>query len=249
MTINESEFFLKDIPVVHKSERLEIFLNDYIFDRKISFLPLEVEKKFNSYDSNLVVKQLPHYKDPSPWSYDNAKNIIYNTKNNYFKIMFYLVSAPRGREEKKWCQPLLVEQNTPAGILAQFYSVKNNEIYWLVQLKSEPGDIYNFNITTTIQSTFQNINAPKHYSKIKFLPLLKKALEKKKILFSTIIQEDGGRYFQKSNHLIGVEINYDTSLLNSNYCWLSSSELMYILRTGSPNISAQLRFAVSQFYG
>ena len=172
---------------------------------------------------------------------------IRHQDDRFFTVQFFDVHTDANREETEWIQPLIVEKNQPAGILGQIVACKGNNLYWLLQVKSEPGDIKGFNLTTTIQATLENIRAPNHLNRVPCLPVFLDAIKKETILFSFPVQEDGGRYFRKLNHLVAVEIEFDHSLENKNLIWLEHSSIVQMFKSHEVPLSAQLRFMMCQF--
>ena len=160
---------------------------------------------------------------------------------------FFNIIADASREESAWIQPLIVEKNQPAGILGQIVAVKDGIVNWLVHIKSEPGDVKGYNVTTTIQATYENLCAPRHSSKVPGLSDFIAAVRENATLFSVPVQEDGGRYFQKVNQLIAVEIEFNQNLERDNLVWVEQQILMHLFTKNDIPISAQLRFMMSQF--
>jgi hypothetical protein len=210
-------------------------------------LDSNIIEEINKCKGSIEANRLEESCSAAPWLFLPEQNEVRHIEGRYFSVQLFNVHSNALREEKNWIQPLIVENNQPAGVLAQFLSVRSGSLYWLVQLKSEPGDVAGYNLTTTIQATYENIFAPKHIEKMSQLSVFLQAFSDNRVLFSLPIQEDGGRYFRKVNQLIAVEVDYDTELQRNNFLWIKHETIRSLFKSPMVPISAQLRFMMCQF--
>jgi hypothetical protein len=184
-----------------------------------------------------------------PWAWCVSSNTLKHKNDQFFALKFFNVVSRGSREEKQWVQPLIVEKNNPSGLLGQIFAQKNGDLYWLVQIKSEPGDVHGFNLTTTVQATLENIRAPGHFNKVPLLRYFLETADKDELLFCVPVQEDGGRFFRKVNYLVALEVCYDASLAGDNFVWVKHSNIVSLIKKNVLPISAQLRFMACQTLG
>lgn len=126
----------------------------------------------------------------------------------------------------EWDQPII---NQPEiGFLGFITRVYDGTRYFLMQAKMEPGNINTLQISPSLQATKSNFTQVHKGKRPTFLEFFN-GEKKVKILSDHLQTEQGGRFFQKRNRNIVIEIDEDIELPDE-FCWLTLGELKALLR-------------------
>lgn len=158
------------------------------------------------------------------WFFDKRKNLFHKS-GQFFKIKAVRTKGASNREVKSWSQPILTQKH--GGVLA-FICRKTQEkgIEFLVEAKIEPGDDSLIKICPSFQATQSNINQAHGGEKPKLFDIVIKQ-KKSKLVYYTIHNEEGARFWKKSNWNILVKLDdpYDKRIKGKNYKWVSYTQI------------------------
>ena len=158
------------------------------------------------------------------WFFDKRKN-LYHKSGQFFKIKAVKTTGASNREVKSWSQPILTQKH--GGVLA-FICRKTQEkgIEFLVEAKIEPGDDSLIKICPSFQATQSNMNQAHGGEKPKLFDIVIKQ-KKSKLVYYTIHNEEGARFWKKSNWNILVKLDdpYDKRIKGKNYKWVSYTQI------------------------
>lgn len=159
------------------------------------------------------------------WSFDKHETRLSHVSGRFFSIEGISVKTNFGHVFE-WEQPII---NQPEiGILGIITKVFDETRYFLMQAKMEPGNIGVLQLSPTVQATKSNFSRV-HNGK---LPAYLEYFNGEKIVKTLIDQlqtEQGGRFYQKRNRNILVEVEENITLLEG-FCWMTLGELKYLLR-------------------
>jgi oxidase EvaA len=198
--------------------------------------------------SRVVIKSLNKCKN---WVI--GQHNIKHKSGLFFKVIGIKVLDPYERETNliSWEQPLIEEVKFGSGLIGMIIKIIDNKIFFLIQAKFEPGNIFNIQISPTVQSTFSNIKY--NSKKTKFLNyfqsnLLKSKLPRTRIstVFKKWVSEDGGRFYKKKNliHIIKVSHNEQINL-PENYIWIDETNLVKLNLLKKPIVNCHVRSILS----
>ncbi len=181
----------------------------------------KLQNKIKTKSKLINVKQI---KD---WFFDNNKNLHHKSKQ-FFKIRGVETKGADGREINSWTQPILTQKH--GGVLAFIVrETKELGVQFLVEAKVEPGDNSQIKISPSFQATQSNMNRA-HGGKIpNFFDIVIKN-KGAELIYYTIHNEEGARFWQKSNWNVIVKLKnpYDKRIKGDNYKWVSLTQIKKI---------------------
>ena len=170
------------------------------------------------------VKQVP-LDEMEKWALDKDGIRISHESGRFFHIEGLHVKTNFGGD-KEWDQPII---NQPEiGFLGFITRVFNGTRYFLMQAKMEPGNINTLQISPSLQATKSNFTQVHKGKRPTFLEFFN-GEKQVKILADQLQTEQGGRFYQKRNRNIVIEINEDIELPDE-FCWLTLGEMKALLR-------------------
>ena len=170
------------------------------------------------------VEQVP-LDEMEKWSLDKEGVRFSHESGRFFHIEGIHVKTNFGGEHE-WDQPII---NQPEiGFLGFISRVFNGIRYFLMQAKMEPGNINTLQISPSLQATKSNFTQVHKGKRPTFLEFFN-GEKQVKILTDHLQTEQGGRFYQKRNRNIVIEINEDIELPDE-FCWLTLGELKALLR-------------------
>lgn len=170
------------------------------------------------------VEQVP-LADMEKWSLDAQGNRFSHESGRFFQIEGIHVRTNFGGDHE-WDQPII---NQPEiGFLGFITRVFDGTRYFLMQAKMEPGNINTLQISPSLQATKSNFTQVHKGKRPTFLEFFN-GEKKVKILTDHLQTEQGGRFYQKRNRNIVIEIDEDIELPDE-FCWLTLGELKALLR-------------------
>lgn len=166
----------------------------------------------------------------SDWIYDTQAGIIKYQKNAeyFFSVYGLTVEHATDREVTRWNQPILVQKE--GGVLVILSQKRNGFIKFLLRARYEPGNIHDIQLGPTIQATQSNLK--QHHAGKK--PLFSKYINHPKttIIYSTKHNEEGGRFWKKSNTNILLFLDSNENILANNedgFMWLTLPEIKKLM--------------------
>ena len=170
------------------------------------------------------VEQVPLDK-MEKWALDKDGVRISHESGRFFHIEGIHVKTNFGGEQE-WDQPII---NQPEiGFLGFITRVFDGTRYFLMQAKMEPGNINTLQISPSLQATKSNFSQVHKGKRPTFLEYFN-GEKKVKILTDHLQTEQGGRFYQKRNRNIVIEIDEDIELPDE-FCWLTLGELKALMR-------------------
>ena len=123
-----------------------------------------------------------------------------------------------------WTQPILTQKH--GGVLAFISRIVKNKVEFLIDAKTEPGDDSNIKLCPSFQATQSNMNRA-HGGKLPNFYEIVIKLNKAKLIYSTSHNEEGARFWKKSNLNVIVKLNdpYDKRIKGENYKWVNYSQI------------------------
>lgn len=147
---------------------------------------------------------------------------IIQKSKNYFSIVAVSVKAGN-REVRCWDQPLLKQASV--GMIGFLAMKINNVMHVLIQAKVEPGFIDTIEMLPTV--CFSDIEYLTRENKLP--PFAENFMDcpAKQIRYSTILSEEGGRFYHSQNKYMVVEMDVEEKIdVPENYIWMTLSQLM-----------------------
>ena len=174
-----------------------------------------------------IKAKLINLEDCKDWYLDKHKN-LHHKSGQFFKVQGVKTSGANFREVKSWTQPILNQKH--GGVLAFICRVTERYgVQFLVDAKTEPGDDSDIKIAASFQATQSNINRAHGGKRPKFYDIVVE-LKGAKLIYCSSHNEEGARFWKKSNLNVIVQINnpHDPRIKGKNYKWLSYSQLKEI---------------------
>lgn len=173
------------------------------------------------FDLNVTKMSLADIND---WIIDDYE--IRHKDNKFFKVIATEVEISN-REVAKWMQPLV--QPAQDGLIAFIIKKINGVYHFLVQAKLESGNFDVLEMAPTVQCLTGNYRQTAKGA-LPFLELVLNA-PKEKIVFDTLLSEEGGRFYQEQNRNLLIKVDeHFNELIPDNYCWMTLNQLHSFLK-------------------
>lgn len=158
------------------------------------------------------------------WSRD-AKGNVRHASGQFFGVEGVRIESGNLREVASWDQPIYTQPE--GGILAMVArETAGKGVEFLLQAKAEPGNIGTLQFCPTIQSTWSNIRRA-HAGKRPPMVEVLTAETGVRIVYRAEHNEEGGRFWQKSNENIVAFLD-DEGVIETDltmFCWASVSQI------------------------
>ena len=180
-----------------------------------------LQKKVKTKSRLIDVKNL---KD---WFLDKNKNLFHQS-GQFFEIRGVTTKGAKGREVESWTQPIITQKH--GGVLAFICrETKNFGFEFLIEAKIEPGDDSIIKISPSFQATQSNMNRA-HGGKRPNLFDIVIQNKGSELIYYTIHNEEGARFWQKSNWNVIVKLKdpFDKRIKGENYKWVSLTQIKKI---------------------
>lgn len=164
------------------------------------------------------------------WEYDPGEGIIRHKKGRdyFFTVEGVSIMGASGREVLEWDQPIFNQKE--GGILVILCQERENTVKFLLHAKFEPGNIKKLQLAPTIQATQSNLKQHHGGKKPRFSEYW--GHPKSTIIYKALHNEEGGRFWQKSNINALVLVDKDKKLMVSgadDYIWLTLGEIKKLM--------------------
>ncbi|MSU54996.1 MAG: hypothetical protein EXS46_00470 [Candidatus Taylorbacteria bacterium] len=186
-----------------------------------------LHKKRAKNQSTIQILPISSLKD---WIYSEKEGMVRHKAgtSHFFSVQGIRVQNANSSEVSGWDQPIIVQEE--GGYLVILCQEIKGEIKFLLQAKFEGGNINRIQFGPSIQATMSNLR--QHHSGHK--PILSEYIDHPDttIIYSASQNEEGGRFWQKSNvsrlNLLkpGVKLPLQE---NDNFIWLSLSEIKALM--------------------
>ena len=171
-----------------------------------------------------TVSKLINLNQCSDWYFDRNNNLFHKSRQ-FFRVKGVETKGAAGREVKSWTQPILTQKH--GGVLA-FISRQTKKFgtQFLIDVKIEPGDDSILKISPSFQATQSNMNRAHGGKRPKFYDIVMKN-KGTELIYYTIHNEEGARFWKKSNWNVIVKLNnpYDKRIKGENYKWVSLKQI------------------------
>lgn len=165
--------------------------------------------------------------------WETTTQAVQRPDGGYFKVLGMNITTKKNeREVNSWDQPMIEE--TGEGAVVLICSFFDDEFYFLLQAKAEPGNDAEgcVLLAPTLQASKSNLEAIHGGKKPPRSELVTEDLK-----WYTFLQ-DGGRYYHKKNHYAVVDIDPDVDEKiepTANERWFTFNELQEAVLTGYAN--------------
>ena len=171
-----------------------------------------------------TVSKLINLNQCSDWYFDRNNNLFHKSRQ-FFRVKGVETKGAAGREVRSWTQPILTQKH--GGVLA-FISRQTKKFgtQFLIDVKIEPGDDSILKISPSFQATQSNMNRAHGGKRPKFYDIVMKN-KGTELIYYTIHNEEGARFWKKSNWNVIVKLNnpYDKRIKGENYKWVSLKQI------------------------
>lgn len=152
----------------------------------------------------------------------------------FFVVEGIRVSSSSVREVggRGWDQPIITEIDQDGGLLGLLRQRIFGVPHYLVEAKAEPGNYRLIQLSPTLQATFSNLRRAHGGRKPRFSEYFEHPEQRSAtVIYSQWLSEDGGRFRNKRNRAMLVEVPEDTVReIPSNYTWLSMYQIKALLQ-------------------
>ena len=158
------------------------------------------------------------------WERDQHGNVRHHT-GQFFGITGVRSESAGLREVSGWDQPIYTQPE--GGILAMIACEQPERgIAFLLGAKAEPGNIGILQFSPSVQSTWSNIRRAHHGKRPPLIEVLT-AESGVRIVYRAEHNEEGGRFWQKSNQNIIAFVDNERVIETDLtwYCWASLSQI------------------------
>ncbi|MBI2870558.1 MAG: NDP-hexose 2,3-dehydratase family protein [Candidatus Omnitrophica bacterium] len=178
-------------------------------------------------------------RDLEKWRVEEGTGNIRHESGKFFSIEGVRIQM-KNREVASWCQPII---NQPeVGILGIIVKKIDGLYYFLMQAKTEPGNIDGYLISPTVQATKSN------YTKVhggRFPPFVEFFLNRRKdgrrSIYEGLQSEEGARFWKKNNLNVILEVDEgEFDEIPPEFCWMTLYQLkQLLLRDNFVNVCAR----------
>ena len=184
--------------------------------------------------SGMIRNRIP-FTDSREWYSDSAS--IRHKTGGFFSIVGVRVQAEHSALND-WEQPIIDQPEI--GILGFIVRSRGNGLEWLVQAKSEPGNVGLAQLAPTVQATFSNYSRLHGGAATWYLEYF---LDQDMPLESDgLFSEQGTRFLRKFNRNTVHKIDHDLPIPNENFKWFSGQDMRralgqnYVLNTDARSV-------------
>ena len=178
-------------------------------------------------EREMIAQEIP-IKDTKAWYTDEKTGNIHHDSGKFFSIVG-MKAFSKHREVAGWCQPILKQPEI--GILGIVAKKFNGVLHFLMQAKDEPGNIEGVQISPTLQATKSNYTRV-HKGKLPLFLDMFEDLEnsRRKILYKNLQSEEGGRFLQKHNLNVVIELEDKEDIeCPENFIWMTMHQLKRLM--------------------
>ena len=226
----------------YKKHILELNITNEIDENKLEF-HFETLKDWSNfytfedierwYQSILDKKEMTieeiSLKECDEWVFN--EDTMYHKSGEFYSVQALRVHTKIREAKRGWDQPLFKQVGFDGGILGIVRKRFDGIPHYLLEAKSEPGNVNLVKISPTLQATFSNINAAHLGNVPNYLNIFQNADKVGKVLLKKWQSEDGGRLYNKRNLNMIVELDedYNITFKNDNFIWMSMYQIKQCL--------------------
>lgn len=157
------------------------------------------------------------------WYYDREEGRICNRNHSFFSIAGFRQVTPDGTVRE---QPILIQEEI--GYLGILCKEIGDVMYFLMQAKSEPGNVNKIQISPTIQATKSNFTQKHGGAKPPYLEYFLNA-SRYEIVVDQIQSEQSSRFYKKRNRNTIFHVKEDVPVLPSHR-WMTLGQIKRLMR-------------------
>jgi oxidase EvaA len=187
--------------------------------------------------AELTTRPIP-LREVRGWRRENGR--ISHETGRFFDVIGVDVAAG-GREVAGWTQPMIEPHGT--GVVAFLAADLGGVLHVLVHARLEPGYLDVVELAATVQSTPDSYEVLPAVARPRFLDDVLHA-RPGRIRYSTILSEEGGRFYHARNRYLIVEAEPDPGLESADHRWLTLHQLASLLKH-SHYVNVQARSLVA----
>ncbi|MDD3382591.1 MAG: NDP-hexose 2,3-dehydratase family protein [Bacilli bacterium] len=152
----------------------------------------------------------------------NDLGFIQNHNNSFFSIKGLRTTSDSVISE----QPIIIQNEIGyLGIIAKEF---NSNLYFLMQMKIEPGNINKIQISPTLQATMSNFQMLHGGKEPSYLNYFKNA-SKYEIIVDQLQSEQSSRFLKKRNRNVIIKVDEDIEVFES-HLWMSLYQIKELLK-------------------
>ncbi len=171
------------------------------------------------------VTQIP-FSELEDWSFDNSTGNLRHHSGKFFSIEGLRVETNWG-VKPHWKQPIINQAEIGfLGIIAKEF---NGLLYFLMQVKAEPGNINVVQLSPTLQATRSNYTRVHQGVTPLYLEYFN-CERRVSVLLDQLQSEQGARFFRKRNRNMIVEVHDDIEVYD-NFCWLTLGQIQRLIES------------------
>jgi dTDP-4-dehydro-6-deoxy-alpha-D-glucopyranose 2,3-dehydratase len=204
---------------------------DFLISSLVDYNPdVSTEKVINllrelNLHQHFEVEQIP-ISELRGWKREKKTGDIVHESGGFFSIRGISVSSDIGKR-KSWCQPIIDQPEI--GILGLLAKKTNGILYFLVQMKAEPGNINTYQISPTVQATYSNYTQVHKGRKVLYIEYFLNSSEVT-VLIDQHQSEQGGKFYKKRNRNMIVLLKNDLDIeLDPSFQWMTLRQIKELL--------------------
>ena len=176
-----------------------------------------------------------------------TKKKLTHFKNNFFSVIGIKVST-NNREVNEWSQPIIQGSKLAfAGFLRKEFK---NTKHYLCRYVLKPGSKTNTFSCTVNTSKLLNFKNNRNLTSFQKRLISNYFMKKKNIIYNNILSDEGGRFYHSQIKYTAYELSEDENIdLPFNYIWLSTNQVIDLIKKRKIDIEARLLFAILNFEG
>ena len=184
----------------------------------------EIKDWIHALNSTVAVDiQLTDLEHCTGWFYDESEGCIRNNSHSFFTITGFRQTLPNGEVQT---QPIIMQPEIGyLGILCREF---NGVMHFLMQAKTEPGNINKIQLSPTIQATKSNFTQMHGGAKPPYLDFFLNA-SSYDIVVDQIQSEQSSRFYKKRNRNIIIRLEEDIEVLPSHR-WMTLGQIKQLMR-------------------
>ncbi len=161
--------------------------------------------------------------DSSFWFFDDYNGEILNRKRSFFSIR----GIRQFEKDELLCeQPIIVQPEI--GYLGIICKEIGGVLHFLMQAKTEPGNVNCVQISPTLQATKSNFTRAHGGRFPAYIEYFENA-SRYRVLYDQIQSEQAARFYKKRNRNILIEVDEDIPVL-PNYHWMTLGQIKALMR-------------------
>jgi oxidase EvaA len=170
------------------------------------------------------VEQVPLSRMDSWYREPDTGNIVHRS-GKFFSVEGLHMTGGR-TPATDWWQPIIVQPEI--GVLGLLAKEFGGVLHFLVQAKTEPGNLNRVEIAPTVQATRSNYTRVHRGAKTRYLQYFTNY--KREAALVDVLQSEHGTYFLRKRNRNVIVRTEDDVPLHEDYCWLSLYQLRQLLQ-------------------